>query len=60
MPVKFVLNAPPPSFSYDKSHGWSVGVGAAAEIGDVGFNSSFSFNQDGSKSLNTGEVRVFV
>lgn len=60
MPVEFVLNAPPPSFSYDKSHGWSVGFSAAAEISDVGFNSSFSFNQDGSKSLNTGEVRVFV
>ena len=37
---------------YDKSHGWSFGVGAAAEIGDFGANASFSFNQDGSKSFN--------
>ena len=37
---------------YDSNHGWNFGVGAAAEIGDIGFNASFSFNQDGSKSLN--------
>ncbi len=36
---------------YDESHGWSFGFGAAAEIGDFGVNASFSFNQDGSKSL---------
>ena len=39
---------------YDKSHGWSFGVGAAAEIGDYGVNASLSFNQDGSKSLSMG------
>lgn len=39
---------------YNKSSGWSVGVGAAADVGDVGVNASLSFNQDGSKSLNTG------
>ena len=39
---------------YDQSHGWSFGVGAAAEIGDVGINASLAFNQDGSKSLNLG------
>ena len=39
---------------YDSNHGWSFGVGAAAEIGDVGFNASLAFNQDGSKSLNLG------
>lgn len=37
---------------YDKSHGWSFGFGAAAEIGDFGANASFSFNEDGSKSFN--------
>ena len=39
---------------YDSNHGWSFGVGAAAEIGDVGINASLAFNQDGSKSLNLG------
>ena len=39
---------------YDESHGWSFGVGAAVEIGDYGLNASFSFNQDGSKSLSSG------
>ncbi len=39
---------------YDSNHGWSFGFGTAAEIGDYGFNTSFSFNQDGSKSLNSG------
>lgn len=37
---------------YDSNHGWSIGVGAAAEIGDIGVDASFSFNQDGSKSFN--------
>ncbi|MBP5439300.1 MAG: hypothetical protein J6Y14_00105 [Fibrobacter sp.] len=37
---------------YDKSHGWSFGIGAAAEFADTGVNAAFSFNQDGSKSLN--------
>ena len=37
---------------YDSNHGWSFGVGAAAEIGDVGINASLAFNQDGSKSFN--------
>ncbi len=36
---------------YDESHGWSFGIGAAAEFGDIGVNAAFSFNQDGSKSL---------
>lgn len=39
---------------YDESHGWSFGFGAAAEIGDFGVNASFTFNQDGSKSLSLG------
>ena len=39
---------------YDESHGWSFGIGAAVEIGDYGLNASFSFNQDGSKSLSSG------
>lgn len=37
---------------YDKSHGWSFGFGAAAEVGGFGVNASFSFNEDGSKSFN--------
>ena len=36
---------------YDESHGWSFGIGAAAEFGNIGVNAAFSFNQDGSKSL---------
>ncbi len=39
---------------YDSNHGWSFGMGAAAKIGDVGFNASLAFNQDGSKSLSLG------
>ena len=39
---------------HDDQHGWSFGVGFAAEFGDFGYNASFSFNQDGSKSLSLG------
>lgn len=39
---------------WNKEHGWSFGFGAALEIGDEGFNASYSVNQDGSKSLNLG------
>lgn len=39
---------------WNKEHGWSFGFGAALEIGDEGFNASYTVNQDGSKSLNLG------
>lgn len=38
-------------FGYDESHGWSLGVGVAAEFENSGVNASYTFNQDGSKSL---------
>ncbi|SMP46368.1 RHS repeat-associated core domain-containing protein [Fibrobacter sp. UWB10] len=38
-------------FGYDESHGWSLGVGVAAEFEDSGVNASYTFNQDGSRSL---------
>ena len=39
---------------WDNKSGWSFGVGAAADFGKIGSNFSYSFNQDGSKSLNLG------
>lgn len=46
---------------YDKTHGRSLGLGAAAEFGDNGVNASIAFNQDGSKSLGlNANVSVFV
>src|SRR5574344_256307 len=50
---------------WNKENGWSLGVGAAADFEVVGANFSYSFNQDGSKSLNFGvnanfAVQTFV
>src|SRR5574344_1543085 len=39
---------------WDNKSGWSFGVGIAADFGKVGANYSYTFNQDGSKSLNLG------
>src|SRR5574344_257184 len=42
---------------WDKSHGWSVGLGAASEFGGSkgsSFNTSYTWNQDGSNSFSLG------
>src|SRR5574344_1258935 len=39
---------------WDNKSGWSFGVGAAADFEIIGANFSYTFNQDGSKSLNLG------
>src|SRR5574344_38298 len=44
-------------FGWDKSHGWNVGVGIAADIGNGkggNFNASYTWNQDGSGSFSFG------
>src|SRR5574344_1149408 len=42
---------------WDKSHGWSVGVGAATDVGGSkgsSYNTSYTWNQDGSNSFSLG------
>ena len=40
--------------SWDEQHGWGFGVGAAAEVGRYGINTSYMFHQDGSNTLDLG------
>src|SRR5690554_690917 len=39
---------------WNKENGWGFGYGGAVEFFDLGYDFSFKFNQDGSKSLNLG------
>jgi len=39
---------------WDSNHGWNMGVGGSAEFFDIGYNASYSWNSDGSNSLNLG------